>query len=348
MTPSDTTDLPDTHEATSPGTTPTWAVASLGDEPAPLIAAFARHTRAIGAREVHIFLDRPNPDVERLIGDRDGIFITTCDQAFWDRENRGRRPERHTGRQKFVATYVYRRTNCDWVLHCDVDEFIADGQALSNALAKADRNKGLVVRNAERVYLPDTVQDTIFAGGFRHPTSFTPEDAEALYGRFAKFLAFGLTGHRVGKTITPTGHDWELGVHHPKAVGDGPKPQLDRIHQRLLLHFDGLTPLHYAIKLLKKSFENYSGPKRKIGEAREAQHRFTRSHADRPQEILRMVNGVQSLTQQQADALWTLGLLQPEPFFPKDCDGLDLSRTHFDSLLRDRDHDILAKAGLEM
>ncbi|NVK47976.1 MAG: glycosyltransferase family 2 protein [Rhodobacteraceae bacterium] len=330
------------------GGAPTWAVAALGDEPAPLIAAFARHHRAIGASEVHVFLDRPNPEVVRLIGDRDGIFITTCDQAHWDRVNQGRRPERHTGRQKFVSTSVYQSTTCDWVLHCDVDEFISDGAALSKALDKADRSKGLVIRNAERAYLPSSPGEMLFEGGFRHPIVLAPEDIQALYGRFGKFLSQGLTGHHTGKTIVPTGQKWEMGVHHPKALGTGPKPLLTSTNRRLLLHFDGLTPLHYAIKLLKKSFENYSGPKRKIGEARESQYRFTRNHADRPREILRLVEGVQSLDARQAESLLALDRLRLDPFVPRDCDDLDLTRATFDALLRERDGEILAKAGLEM
>ncbi|SFJ34536.1 glycosyltransferase family 2 protein [Celeribacter neptunius] len=328
--------------------TPSWAVAALGDEPPQLIAAFARHHRAIGASEVHVFLDRPNPALEAMIGDRDGIFLTTCDQNYWDRVNNGRRPERHTGRQKFNATRVYRNTKCDWVLHCDVDEFIRDGDALTDALSKADREKGLVVRNLERVYLPGATGSSIFEGGFRAPILFQDDEAEALYGRFGKFLAHGLTGHRAGKTIVPTGQPWEMGVHHPKSLSDGITPDLKRMKQRLLLHFDGLTPLHYAIKLLKKAFEDYSGPKRKIGLEREAQYRFTRNHADRPSEVMRLVMGVQSLNASQAGKLQLLDALTPEGFTPRDCGDLDLSRAAFDAALRERDAGILAKAGLEM
>ncbi|MBW6418990.1 glycosyltransferase family 2 protein [Celeribacter sp. PS-C1] len=330
------------------GTPPTWAVAALGDEPAPLIAAFARHHLAIGAAEVHVFLDRPNPEVEKLIGDRDGVSITTCDQSYWARVNNGKRPERHTGRQKFVSTSVYNTSSCDWLLHCDVDEFIADGTALSKALGKADRTKGLVIRNAERVYLPGAPGEMLFEGGFRQPVALEEDEMQSLYGRFSKFLSQGFTGHRTGKTIVPTGQAWEMGVHYPKILADGSRPPVVSTERRLLLHFDGLTPLHYAIKLLKKSFENYSGPKRKLGAAREAQYRFARNHADRPREILRLVEGVQSLDTRQAESLLALDRLRLDPFMPKDCDDLDLTRATFDALLRERDGEILAKAGLDM
>lgn len=328
---------------------PTWAVAALGDEPAQLIAAFARHHRAIGAAEVHVFLDRPNPELMTMIGDHDGIFITTCDQDYWNRVNRGKRPERHTGRQKFVSTSVYQSTSCDWVLHCDVDEFVADGEALTRALTHMHRDTGLILRNSERVYLAELHTDaTIFDGGFRQPILLAPEEANAFYGRFAKFLAHGLTGHRIGKTIVPTGRPWEMGVHHPLLLADGSHPELERTSERFLLHFDGLTPLHYTIKLLKRAFENYSGPKRKIGKEREAQYRFARNHADRPTEIIRMVEGVQSLNISQAEKLTLLNVLNSTPFMPQDCEDLDLSREAFDTVLRQREAAILAKAGLEM
>ncbi|AJE48586.1 glycosyltransferase family 2 protein [Celeribacter indicus] len=328
---------------------PTWAVVALVDEPAPLVAAFARHHLALGASEVHLFLDRPDPEADRLLSGLSGCRLTVLDQAFWDATNRGRRPERHTGRQRFVSTRIYRQTSCDWLLHCDADEFVSDRAALSAALASADRSKGLVLRNRERVYLAGDPGMHLFGGAFRTPVDFPDADAAAVYGDFARYLAHGLTGHRVGKTIVPTGHDWEMGVHHPKLPGpDRITPDLARAPGRMLLHFDGLTPLHYALKLLRKAFENYSGPKRQIGAARERQYRFVRSHAGQPEEVMALVRGVQQLDARQAAMLDALGVLDTAPFRPRDCDGLDLGRTGFDALLRHREAALFRTAGFDM
>ncbi|AVW92078.1 glycosyltransferase family 2 protein [Celeribacter baekdonensis] len=324
---------------------PSWAIAALADEPAPLIAAFARHHLAIGAREVHIFLDRPNPEAEALLHGLEGCILATCDQTYWDKVNNGRRPERHTGRQKFNATRVYQTTKCDWLLHCDVDEFIADGAALSSLLNRKESAHGLVLRNRERVHLETEPGETIFEGAFRDPIGLTESDAKALYGRFAKFLDFGLTGHRTGKTIVPTGRDWTMGVHYPIGAD---MAKMIKSETRLLLHFDGLTELHYALKLLKKAFEDYSGPKRQIGQEREAQYRYIRNKADNPKELFRLVHGVQSLNERQATTLGVLGVLHDTAFMPQNCADLDLTTTTFNAMLRAREAALIAKAGLEL
>lgn len=328
---------------------PTWAVAALVDEPAVLVVAFARHHLAIGASEVHLFLDRPNPEAENLLQGLAGCHITVCDEAFWERENSGRRPVRHTGRQRFVATRTYRQTTCDWLLHCDADEFVADGEALRKALAKADRNKGLILRNRERAYRANDRGLSLFEGGFRSPVNFAADDAEAFYDDLAAFLNAGLTGHRVGKSISPTGRGWEIGVHHPKhADARHETVDLGRAPGRLLLHFDGMTPLHYALKLFRKSFENYPGPKRKLGSAREAQMSFVQAHQKRPQDVLEMVKRLQSVTPLQEVALSALNAFDPTPFVPQNCDDLDLTRASFDADLDTHEAALLAKAGLKI
>ncbi len=324
-----------------------WAVAAMVDEPAPLVAAFARHHLAIGAREVHLYLDRPNPDVAEMIGPRPGLTITVLDEAFWQIHNKGRRPHRHTGRQKFIATHSYRTTPCSWMLHCDADEFVRDGAELVDNLAKLAPDQPMTLRNMERAYLPTDPGTQLFEGGFRAPLPLEPEDMEHIYGAFTPFLHYGLTGHRIGKTIAPTGLPHEFGVHLMRTA-EGDVPEMAKSRQRHLLHFDGLTPLHYAIKLLRKAYENYPGPKRRLGEEREAQYKFARDHADRPEEIFHMVEGVQSLSEDQVHILSTIGKLDETPFVPEDCGDLDLSRAGFDALLRAREAKLLRKAGLDV
>lgn len=324
---------------------PSWAIAALADEPAPLIAAFVRHHLAIGAREVHIFLDRPNPEAEALLDGLEGCILTLCDQAYWERVNHGRRPGRHLGRQKFNATRAYRTTGCDWLLHCDVDEFISDGAALSALLAHEQSAEGIVLGNLERVHRASEPGVHIFEGAFRGPIGFTETDAKALFGRFATFLNFGLTGHRVGKTIVRTGRDWTMGIHTPNGFAQS---KLVKSDSRLLLHFDGLTELHYALKLLRKAFETYAGPKRKIGQERTAQFRFIRDHASDPNALFQLVRGVQSLTEHQATILGILGVLHEVPFVPEACTDLDLSPATFNAKLREREAALIATAGLTL
>ncbi|MCA0042646.1 glycosyltransferase family 2 protein [Celeribacter litoreus] len=324
-----------------------WAIAAMVDEPATLVAAFARHHLALGAKEVHLYLDRPNPEIADLIGQREGVFLTVLDETFWLTHNKGYRPHRHTGRQKFIATHTYNTTSCRWMLHCDADEFVRDADTLLQNLADTPEGQPLSLRNSERVYLPYSPGTSLFEGGFRAPMAFAPEDLAHLYGPSARFLHFGLTGHRIGKTMAPTGLPYEFGVHMMRAE-DGSVPEMAKSRQRLLLHFDGMTPLHYAVKLLRKAYENYPGPKRRLGAEREAQYQFVRDHAGQPDAIFEMIKSVQSITDEQAGVLSTIGKLDETPFTPLDCTDLDLSRDGFDAALHARESELFAKAGFQM
>ena len=52
-----------------------WAVVATVDEPAPLVAAFVAHHLNEGAREVHLFLDKPDPETVALIRDMKGCKL---------------------------------------------------------------------------------------------------------------------------------------------------------------------------------------------------------------------------------------------------------------------------------
>ena len=72
---------------------PAWAVVSTMDEPAPLVAAFAAHYLSIGASEVHIFLDQPDPEAEALLAGLPRVYLTVCDAAYWKVNKPRKRPE---------------------------------------------------------------------------------------------------------------------------------------------------------------------------------------------------------------------------------------------------------------
>ncbi len=331
----------------------TWAVVATVDEPSALIAAFVAHHLAAGAAEVHVFLDRENPEALALLADVPGCFVTLCDEAYWAASTRGAKPPRHTARQKYNSTATYQKTSADWLLHCDADEFVRDGAALAAELAAAAPELGyLRLPNLERVHLLGQEPAHIFEGAFRGALPEFADQGFEIYGRFAKFLNEGVSGHLAGKGIVRTGRPYLMGVHFPRMAESEERIIPYEIARAEILHFDGLTPLHFALKLLRRAYEPvYSGPPRPHGEFRKAQFRFMKNNADRPREVLRLAEGVQGISPDQAEALRAQNALDERPFDPRAAvraffPSLDLSLQAFDTVLKTRDADLIAQAGL--
>ena len=110
---------------------PSWSVVATVDEPAALVVAFALHHLNIGAAEVHIFLDGPNPEAQEALSAIPQVQVTLCDAAYWAASVRRRNPVLHTVRQQVNADNAYGRTKAEWLLHCDCDEFLRDGAAMA-------------------------------------------------------------------------------------------------------------------------------------------------------------------------------------------------------------------------
>lgn len=328
----------------------TWAVVATVDEPAPLLAAFAAHHLELGAAAVHLFLDAPNPEAEALLAGVPRLTVTLCDAGWWRASRRGSRPQRHTARQKSNAAHVYRQAETDWLLHCDADEFVWPLADLAAELRLAgDRFGYLNLQVAERVWTG--AADDIFAGSFRTPLPDFAARGPAIYGSVAEYLKDGVSGHSTGKGIVRTGRDYEMGVHHP--VPGAAAVPMRAANAARLLHFDGLTPLHFALKLLRRATESYGGPPRPHGAHRILQ--FTRMAAaarDAPA-WQALAAAVQGLTPAQAAALEAAGgLLEARPdiagAIARHLPGraVDLSRDAFDAALRQREAALIAATDL--
>lgn len=331
----------------------TWAVVATMDEPPALIAAFVAHHLAQGALEVHVFLDRANPEAEALLRDVPGCFVTRCDEAYWAASTRSAKPPRHTARQKYNSTSIYKTTRADWLLHCDADEFVRDGAMLEAELAAVAPELGyLRLPNVERVHLLDHAETHIFEGAFRGALPDFANHGGEVYGRFAKFLNEGVSGHLAGKGIVRTGRPYLMGVHFPRMEESEERTISYEIAESQVLHFDGLTPLHFALKLLRRAYEPvYSGPPRPHGEFRKAQFRFMKNNAGRPREVQRLAEGTQSVSPEQVEVLRRLHAIDEQSFDPSAAvkalfPSVDLSPQAFDRVLKAREAALIAEAGL--
>lgn len=328
---------------------PTWAVVATVDEPPVLISAFVRHHLAIGAKEVHIYLDRPNPVAQADIEPLEGCTVTVCDDAYWERTNHGHRRPRPTGRQQHNADEAFAKTKCDWMLHCDADEFIANGADLQADLeAESALLDYLHIRNIERVYVPGSSAGNIFEGLFRSKNAEHDLMGEGIYGTYAKYLRDGLTGHGEGKSIVRRKAQATMGVHRPLPLQEGQSLEVKRCMKTRLLHFDGMTPLHFALKLIRRSLPKYSGPKRFYGDHRAEQIRHVCENATNPEAIMDLVVGVQSLTKSQLDLMGALSQINYNRFALQGCENLDLSVGTFDAELREVHSELLEETGLSL
>ena len=321
---------------------PSWAVVATVDEPAALVAAFAAHHLAIGAAEVHLFLDRPDLQVSAALAGLAGCYVTVCDDAYWQASRRKTRPLIHTTRQSFNANVALGRTRADWLLHCDCDEFVRDGAAVAAELAKAPPQAVyLRLLMAERVRLAGETGD-IFTGVFRHALPEFSSIGPMVYGLMADFFKEGLTGHKAGKALVRVGAGAEMSIHAPKG-----RPVHRVIQSTRLLHFDGLTRLHYMIKLLRRAHEPVTKASARHGKPRTAQFQALREAMADPALRAHFLNELTQLQPDQANQLHALCALDLTPFDRAAAlsllRGVDLSEAGFDAALRLRYADFLAE-----
>lgn len=248
----------------------------LAREPAPLVLANIAWHLAAGAAQVHLYLDNPRDPVATAAAALPRVMVTPCDKAFW-RALSVQRPALQTRRQSLVATHAYRARQTGWLLHIDADEFIWPADGLVADLAQApDDAIWLHLPVLERYWLT-TAPQTLFDGAFVAP--LPPGKAVSDAAR-APFLGRGVTGHAAGKGCTRCGLNAELGPHAPRV--QGLRPPAATARNSRVLHFDGLTPLHWLLKLLRYAAHDPAQWERFLGPHRQAQLRHVRAHQHDP------------------------------------------------------------------
>lgn len=300
-----------------------WGVAALVDEPGALVAAFAGYYLDLGASEVHVMLDRPNEEARDLLSGVKGAILTEAGEDGWA-FRAGHAPARHLGRQKYHASRVLAESGLDWVLHCDADEYLMPlrrygilkpSVAMLLTLARRDTD-WLHVGVAERVWL-DGGPDGLLSGPFRLPWWKFQTRGPEIYDEASMLqLNLGVAGHHLGKGIARSGRGYFMGIHQPMRDFGGGGRDLKKAETRFLrlLHFDGLTLLHYALKMMRRALNDQSENPPPHADHRRLQFSALAGAGDDIAAIREQWNAAKRITARQGDVLRERGfLLEADP-----------------------------------
>lgn len=314
----------------------TWAIVLTADEPAVLVLANVHWHLGTGATEVHVYLDRPDDPVADDLAAIKGCFVTSCDAAYWkSAAPRRQRPPTQLRRQSINANHALARSKADWMFHIDADELIWQNAPLGAELAAvAELGAELHLPVQERFY-PNAVGAGIYDGAFRASTKDRKGFDPQIFGDQSDYLVCGVLGHAAGKCAVPVQDGYSLGVHWGYRGGTGRDHRLPRYGSTAarLLHFDGLTPLHWQIKLLRYAAHDLDTLKHLVPGHRQNQIAKVISGAD----AHALHDSLRVLDRDTTDRLTAFGLIHHHDLSAQsDFGGVDLSVRAFDTALRAR------------
>jgi len=325
-----------------------WGIVMTVKEPRALLLANLGWHLGTGATEIHVYLDDPDDPVLPLIMDLPGVRVVRCGDAHWHQNApSGKRPKTHRRRQALNANHALNRCETDWLIHLDADEFLLQERPLKEELAVVrELDCELFFPVSERVFVQGENPDSIFSGVFRTSTKTLHRRGDGInndaiiFEDHLPYLVHGLLGHSAGKCAVPRGKDYRIGIHWAFRGKDRKRAERYQSSSTRLLHFDGLTRLHWLNKLM--GYAAYNPKDLGIAEHRKAQITLFQSMVDDPCGIERFHRELKEMDQSQLDRLRAFGLLYEVPFDPVPVlrnvlsEIPDFSAEKFDNELLDR------------
>lgn len=239
--------------------TASWGIVMTVREPAQLVLANVAWHLGTGASEVHVYLDDPDDPVADALEAIPAVRVVPCDAAHWGTAVQTKtRPESINRRQGRNAGHAMARCAVDWLIHLDADEFLLQERPLGHELeAVRELDCELHFPVHERTYAGGAPIDTIFSGIFRTTTKGLNRRSDGrsndpiIFGTQSPVLHHGVLGHSAGKCAAPTDGDFRLGLHWSFRGLGRERAERYRSTSTRLLHFDGLTRLHWLSKLIR-------------------------------------------------------------------------------------------------
>ncbi len=191
-----------------PGSDPTWGLVTTIRATPEKILNFAAYYLDLGADHLYLFLDEDSPDARAALSGNPRVTVTVTDDDYWGK--RGRRPEKHQVRQTRNATKTYRRlATVDWLLNCDVDEFITSDTDIRQQLASLPKDVNSARIRAIEALAPHPQNPAPDGGqwfkGCALDRRSRLSETKTIYPRFGLHLRGGFLSHVEGKNFVRTG-----------------------------------------------------------------------------------------------------------------------------------------------
>jgi hypothetical protein len=247
------------------------------------------------------------------------------------------------------ANHAATQVRADWLLHCDADEFLS--APLDGVLASIAPEVQVIGLSAvERCWLAGAPPAHVFDGVFRGPLPKLGEGPEQVYGPDAAFMTRGVLAYVGCKSLTRVGSGLFVSIHDAfrRGPGGGPLRTAPVVRARPwappgILHFDGLTRLHWVLKLTRYAQVPQKGRAAMLGPARSRQVEFVRAHRDAPGAAAALHDRLRLLSPAAAERRRGLGGLNEAGFDPRAAVAamfpdhrFDFSEAGFDRRIRRR------------
>ncbi|MEL6620431.1 MAG: hypothetical protein AAFP16_16265, partial [Pseudomonadota bacterium] len=157
-----------------------------------------------------------------------------------------------------------------------------------------------------------------FDGPFRATSKTDGAAAQATFGAFAPMMKQGQYSHGAGKGGVPVNAGLRLGVHNAmvRDGGDWHRAPAHVAQSTRLLHFDGITPLHWGLKFMRYALEPAEVRRSILQSHRRAQIEWMLDRCESVATIHAAHQEMCGLTATRRDALQRAGLLRDITFDP--------------------------------
>lgn len=214
--------VPDACIVTDPAKI-SWVTVSTVRAPLADIARFAAHHLDMGAAEVVLYLDDPDPDTVAFFEPFSKVTVIECSDAYWADEGKPR-PKAHQLRQTHNATRTYANlaSSTNWVIHLDVDEFLMSQRPIADCLADVSVGDAAAIARTVEGLACDDGPVQAFKTTHRQ-AGVNSTKLNTVYPTFGPHLHGGFVGHSVGKSFTRAHLQTSgirLGIHGPRRDGN--------------------------------------------------------------------------------------------------------------------------------
>ena len=287
-----------------------WDIVVTAHEPEPCILAFIAYHLNIGASEIFLYLDRPgnaSEKLERTLSKKTNVHVRICDSEYWAKLM-GRRPRHVPQRQTANAQDAMNKSKADWLLHCDIDEFVANDERVFDRLDSAPlTTDSIMLRVAERVTTQSDPEENIYSSTFRRTTPLALDhELVDVYGDFASFLSKNTAGYPTGKSFVRTNQGIIMGVHEPKGCEGGRAVSQESLPISSIFHFDGFSQKAFISKM---QFHRENGRRLPSLAKRALQVQYLEAHLDDPMALEVFYEGLKMISEDQEAFLWRKGWL---------------------------------------